>query len=121
MTAFADTFVGKELHEIEAFFDSKLALALKILKGSVDALVADIEKNGANQVEAAFTAAVAAAGAETAAGKSPEEAGKAAVVAAGTALAADATQDLKDAVTAGKAVLSADTTHAIATSVVAAA
>lgn len=116
MTAFADTFFGKEFTKIEELFDADLALALKILHASIGAVYTDIKTNGAAKVEKAATDA-----AKAAAGKSGQAAGTAALA----ALVGDVTADVKDeatiAVDAGKAVLSTDSARAIATSVATAA
>lgn len=114
------SFLSKEWAEIESFFEQAESEALKILKASIDAVVADIKANGLDAVKAAVAATAAAVVAAKAAGKTNSEIGQAGLAVLETAAVGEATALGKDAVAAAKGVLSADSAHAVVTAQVAA-
>lgn len=113
MTAFKDTFVGKELAAVENFFDKEYALAIQILEPSIEALRTVIKTEGPDVVKAIVTAMAVAAESALGSGLGKSDAGKAAlkaVVTAGENVAATALEKLGE--DAAHAVAAANVTSA---------
>jgi hypothetical protein len=103
MTGFKQTWAAHELEKLEALFDKEYALAMQLLKPSLDAVATVVKEKGPSDIMAVVAAMASAAAAGLTGGASA--AGQAALAAAGTTVLAEAT----------------DALHAIATATVTAA